>query len=110
MWSDGVERIAVDLFPAVPASAQGLPAELAIADRAPLLLGEGHPVFDQPRVGGEHIAQLLGALIQAHAWHATAPVVIIVAIVVLPIAGAERSLAVAWRGVSSCQTHAAIGK
>ena len=57
--SSGIERVAIDLFPPVPASAQGLPAELAVADRPPFLLGIRHPVFEQTRVGAEHVAQFL---------------------------------------------------
>src|SRR5260370_40645989 len=61
------ERVAIDLFPAIPAAAQRLPTELAIAHCAPLLLGEGHPVGDQFRVLAQHLAHLGGVPVQAQA-------------------------------------------
>src|SRR6185437_2237701 len=42
--------VAIDFIPAVPAATQWLPPKLAIADRAPLLFGEPHPVAQETRV------------------------------------------------------------
>src|SRR5262249_37864982 len=63
------ERVAVDLFPILPAAVEWLPAELAVADRAPLLFGEAHPVRDQPRIRRQPLLHLVGTLIQSAADH-----------------------------------------